>query len=166
MATNSYPGSQVYQFARDPEGTHNIIGNYLSSPLTISAVPPPEENWDVHRMVVVIEGNGVSGPDKYGPMSSLNNGILFRVLEGDVEVLDILGGISVKTNGDWSRRCYDVSAYGTGIHYLLFRWTFAKSGKPLRIHGAKNQSLELVFNDDFSGLDGHTFFFEGEKWSI
>ena len=44
---------------------------------------------------------------------------------------------------------------------IVVRWTFAKSGAPIRLDGAKNARLEVLLNDDLTGLVDHHFVVQG-----
>jgi hypothetical protein len=86
-----------------------------------------------------------------------------RVQDDVEEICSLTDGVPVKKNTHWSRLCYDAqpSNYGAGAETLNVRWTFEKAGYPLRLQGNNNERLEVVLNDDFSGLAGHYFLVEG-----
>ena len=73
------------------------------------------------------------------------------------------GGPGAPTSGIWGLHSYDVQQldWGSGNNVLLARWTFARMGTPLQLHGHQNERLEVVLQDDFSGLIAHVFVAQG-----
>ena len=64
---------------------------------------------------------------------------------------------------DWAKFCYDVDHenFGLGNEFLNVRWTFSKSGTYIQLNGENNDKLEIVVNDDLSGLVNHRFLVQG-----
>ena len=54
-----------------------------------------------------------------------------------------------------------VLAWGAGNDQLIARWTFSKAGRPIRLVGDNNERLEVVLNDDFTGLVHQYFVVQG-----
>jgi len=53
-------------------------------------------------------------------------------------ITDFTNDTAIKTNSQWARYCYDVAhqEYGAApTAYVSVRWTFAKSGQPIRLVG-------------------------------
>jgi hypothetical protein len=77
----------------------------------------------------------------------------------------LTAGIPLKTTADISRHCYDVTHFnwGVGAESCGARWTFSKSGSPIILVGDLGDHLDVIAQDDFSGLDSHTFKFDGIK---
>lgn len=59
--------------------------------------------------------------------------------------------------------CYDVElkSWGAGNEVLLVRYTFLKSGQFVRLVGDNNERLEVVLNDNLTGLIDHSFLIQG-----
>ncbi len=102
--------------------------------------------------------------EEYGNLgAALTNGITVRLQDSGGTVLDLTDGLPVKTNAGWGQLCYDVDlkSWGAGNELLLVRWTFERAGQPLRLEGEDSGRLEVVLNDDFTGLLAHTFQVQG-----
>ncbi len=121
----------------------------------------PTKGVKIHRMLVFIRDSGAIQAERYGAISNgLTNGILMIATDG-TESVDLMGGLPVKSNADWSRNCYDMQplTFGSGDNFVNVRWTFAKSGIPLIMEAG--DSLEVTLQDDLSGLVEHRFKIEG-----
>lgn len=117
----------------------------------------------VYRVILYIEDNANFRVQDYGGISGgLTNGILLGVYDSDdVILLDLTDGLPIKTNGSWSRLCYDVNHlnYGSGNEVLTGRWTFEKSGRGLLLRDG--DQLKVTIQDDLTGLVHHTFMVQG-----
>lgn len=120
---------------------------------------------DIHRIIVTVQDSGVFRAERYGALAAaLTNGILIKVIASDdlTELADLTDNIPIIANAQWGSLCYDVDvkAWGAGDQFLLARWTFTRSGSPLRLN--PGQSLRVVLNDDFTNLVDHRFLIQGE----
>lgn len=122
----------------------------------------------VSRMVVHYKAPRPMGVDVYGNGVILTNGILLRRVSGTggiddgVDVLDIYTDNPIKTNTDWASYCFDadIKTWGVGgeIEHFVARWSFWKAGRPgIRLDAEKRQALQVVLNDDFTGLSQQQF---------
>lgn len=147
----------------DGTGTKNAIGNYASAATKFYIKPPVNQDYDLYRMIIHIADVGAFDAGKYGNNIELTNGIKVRISNASGVVLDLLDGLTVLTNVDWAGICYDarVSEFGLGDNYLHIRWTFAKSGQPLKINGENGEWLEVLLNDSFVDLVAHYFTAQG-----
>jgi hypothetical protein len=143
-------------------GTKNMNQNYSVTSDIVFIQPTAGQIMRIERMLVYIQDTGTFDSGGYGNGTALTTGITVR-LNGDGGVQDLTDGVPIKTNGHWARLCYDAdhNGYGTGDEYLAVRWTFSKAGAPLRLDGDTNDRLEIVLNDDFSGLTEHYFLVQG-----
>jgi hypothetical protein len=148
-------------------GTAEITGVYTPAAQGhFYIAPPSDEIWAIERVLIYIEGVGQFSATKYGPLAALTNGILIEIhRESTGERFDLTAGIPLKTSADISRHCYDVTHFnwGVGAEAMGARWTFAKGGAPIVLDGSKGDHLDVIAQDDFSGLDSHTFKFDGVK---
>jgi len=121
------------------------------------AGPAAGKVWDIHRAIFLIEDATTMTASLFGGISALGNGCTLTKTVGGptgAVVLDLLDGNPIKKNGDFGGFCYDVNwtAPGQGNDLLLCRWTFAKSGSPLQLVGAKTENLVFGVNDALTGL--------------
>ena len=117
----------------------------------------------VHRLIINVIDFGTFDSGSYGNAISLTNGVDIKVhnASDDAVLVDLLDGNPIITNVDWGGVCYDIalSTFGTGNERLGARWTFEKSGAPLRI--TETMYLAVTINDDMTGLIKQTFMFQG-----
>lgn len=145
----------------DGTGTDSAVGNYASAAedfyyeVTGSGV-------EIHRMIVMVRDTGAFDAADYGNSIALTNGIDVLVYDANEDTeRSFVGGKKIKNNIGWGALCFDadVKTWGIGDEFLLVRWTFAKSGAPLRLQ--KSDKLVVRLNDDFSGLVDQTFQIQG-----
>ena len=150
----------------------SFSGATSGSPVYFSFGPTSgsDEVYRISRIIGVIEVSGDIEAGRYGDIASpgLTNGIELKILSGSEDVWGHVQSISdghpIKTNIDWAHYCYDMqffTAFAAGPEFMTFRWTFEKSGAPLRLEGSKSESLVLVVHDDLSSLTSHQIAVQG-----
>lgn len=148
----------------DGTGTKNATGDYSVTPETFYIAPAAGEVFRINRLLILVEDTAGMEADEYGNLgSALANGITARVHNGTATVVDLTDGIPITTNAEWGALCYDVDlkTWGTGNEFLLVRWTLAAAGVPIRLDGDATEALELVLNDNLTGLVAHKFLAQG-----
>lgn len=150
----------------DGTGNKNFNADYSGGEQAILQ-PPANKIYSINRMLVEILDTGVMGVGTYGAISAISNGISVQVqlTADDSVLLDLMDGITVKTNGDWAALCYDAVINDTGagnLGYVNVRWTFGKSGSPLRIR--PTEKLVVNFSDNLVGLTEHRFMAQGVSY--
>jgi len=146
-------------------GSINATGDYTVSPVTFSIAPPMGMIFDVARLIVTMEVVSSLSVTGYGSDDfPLTNGITVERWRMG-ESVDVLTAFPLFTNVDWASQCYDAKLLdlGPGVDCLLIRWTFGRVASAIRVNGSVGESLNVVLNDDFSGLLRHRFVFEGDK---
>ena len=144
--------------------TTNMNGDYSVTPQTFKLQPPIDKVYKVRRVLPFVVDSGTFDADKYGNNITLTNGIEFRVSDDAGVTKDLLDGETIKTNSDWKKYCYDItiSDFGVGNETLGGRWTFSKFVRNgIVLDGSNNERLEMVLNDDFTGLIEHYLICEG-----
>ena len=163
----------IYKFLTlDGDGvTKNANGDYSATGLGEKCFyiqPPAGQIYRITRMMILVRDvkNGFQ-PDHYGSIGELTAGIQVKVTGGinqDV-LIDLTDGLPVNTNGNWGKFCFDAeilqSELGTDDSYLRARWTFERSGYPIRLVGDNSERLGVFLNDDLSGLVEHHFHVQG-----
>ena len=162
--------SYLYRFLDtdgDGTGTKTAVGDYSDDPgsgVEIFYIAPPANTvYEIARIIPHVVDAGTFDSGSYGNGIDLTNGIVIRISDSSGVLVDLTDDLPVITNTDWGRLCYDVtrSTFGTGNEYLHARWTFAKSGQPVRLVGDSGHKLEVVLNDDFSDLVEQYFMVQG-----
>ena len=146
-------------------GTINATGNYAATPTEFYIQPPAGEVFVVHRVILTIRDGGNFNSNNYaGFANPLTNGISLAVKRGAATIVDVTGGVPIKTNLGWGRYSYDVTyvTFGvTGDNAILCRWTFANAGAPIALTDADR--LAFLLNDNFTGIVQHYFNFQGYR---
>ena len=143
-------------------GTKNAIGNYASTDTPFKVTNDRVgKTLELHRVVIYCEDDASFRNGGYGGLATLTDGIIVRVTTKAGGTIELTDGVPIKNFSDWGRLCYDVTyqEFQTGNNFAHVRWTFSKSGQPLRL--AYGESLEFVMRDSFSGLVGHYFNVQG-----
>jgi hypothetical protein len=146
----------------DGAGTKNANGDYSGAEEEFFIQPSGDGVMVVNRMILTIRDMGSFMTSGYGGGPALGTGIAVQIRTGpSTVILDLTDGITIKTNGDWSRYSYDVQllSLGGGDSYLSCRWTFERSGKAIRL--VSGQRLAFILNDDMTGLNEQFFHFQG-----
>lgn len=148
----------------DGGGTKNANSNYSGAAEIFYIQPGAGEIYEINRLIVTITDTNGMQYEEYGNLgAALTNGITVRVQNDSGTLFDLTDGVPVKTNALWGAHCFDVEIKdaGTGIDYCEARWSFIKSGVPIYLDGDDNQRLEVVLNDDLSGLLSHYYKVDG-----
>ncbi len=166
--SNSSTGSQreqIFQYldsVGDGSGTTNLVGDYSGGATVFKIAPGAGEVFRLARMIGFVEDGGSFDSGYYGNAITLTNGIALNHDYG-AGTVDMMGGLTVKTSGDWAGLCHDVthSNFGSGNEFITVRWTFSKTGQYVRLDGDAGDELRMTLHDNFSGLVNHRFMIQG-----
>lgn len=148
----------------DGTGVIDAIGDYSVTPMSMKITSSEAERVEIHRMLVGIQDSGAFDAVKYGNGVELTNGIHLQLMDSEGAVLERYTPEAVKTNAAWAFMCHDFNHlnFGTGDEVGTVRWTFTKAGQPIVINFGAGEYLEILLNDDFTGLTHHFFTVEGK----
>lgn len=159
------PQEQIYQLlSTNGDGTGDVlaIGDY-SSEMVEFFVTNPSRSLHISTMTIVIRDVGLFAQDRYGTLVELTKGIRVNIKNDKSEIiLDMTGGIAIKSNAAWSIMAFDTSPLpqGPGDGFFSVRWAFNReSGSDIILLPGHRLSVEL--NDSFIGLIIHIFFVHG-----
>jgi len=148
----------------DDTGTKNANGDYSGAEEIFYIQPGAAQVFRLARMIVSIEDTSGMAARDYGNITNgLTNGVQVRNQNDSGTLVDLTDGLPVQDNSSWGQFCYDVDlkTWSTGNELLVVRWTFSKFGQFVRLNGANNERLEVVLNDNLSGLVRHYFLVQG-----
>ena len=157
----------IYRYLTDDgtqTGTKNAIGDYSGgNDIDFYIGPAAGEVFRIERMLVYFRGEkGKTKIDTYVNASALSTGITVKEITGvDTVLIDYTNSVPIKRWGGWGRLAFDADILGDDDRTEedsvgLVRWTFSKSGYPLRLIGDNSDRLVVHLNDDFS--DGGNFY--------
>lgn len=161
-ATQGYIPTPIYSLlaAENTDGETNGNRDYSSD--VTDFVYDAAVDCRITRLIVLIGDTGAVGVANYGALSALTNGLLVGVKRSGTTILDLLDGIPIKKNVDWQRYSFDlvINDKGAGnAGWVGCRWTFEKSGFPLRLRA--NDKFFITLRDDLDGLTEHYFTVQG-----
>lgn len=160
-------GEAFFQFAGVSGATGisetAMTGDYSAAAQEFYIQPPANETWRVQRVIILIRDGAMFAADNYGAGAVLTNGISIQLANDGGVLQDLTSGVPIMDNASWGAHCYDYTdhVFGAGDNFLAVRWTFEHSGRPVMLRGSLEQRLQVVLNDDFTGLIDHRMKFDG-----
>jgi hypothetical protein len=140
----------------------NIDGSGTTQYFHVKA--PIGVKWDIVRIIFFIEDNNVMDSAKFGGMTALTKGIILRQKNGIYNNI-----FNIKSNGGLAARVYELeydSKAPSGVYGLRAMRTFGgqdRNGVVVRLDGDTDEELQLIIQDDLTGLtkfeivaQGHT----------
>lgn len=135
-------------------GDKNLNKNGSVTPVIAKICPPPLAVWDITRLLIYLEDSTSMDTAKFAGGAALTNGVVFRHKN------DIKNNIfNVKTNGEFAQRAYDISYDAkapAGVYGFRCRRSFGgqdKNGVVIRVYGEGNDEVQLIIQDDLTGVD-------------
>lgn len=159
--------SQFLSINGDGSGEANISGDYSLDPRIFYIQPAPNEIMEIGRLVVHITDAGTLPRDEYGGLGDeLSNGIDIKVTNARSDGKSILTSL-IKTNANLHHLTdmgFSLTSFIGGIESLaaVFNCTTSRN-ECLILDGSQNHKIEVLVNDDFSGLVEHHFIIHGFK---
>lgn len=119
-----------------------------TAPETFALQPGSAVVYRVHSLVWLLAGAGLPAAlGTFADAAGLGNGLQVRLESDAGTLLDLTDGVNIKTNEQLEIRAARVDERLT---YRVYEWAFPS---PLRFEGTSdNERLEVVVNDDLSGL--------------
>lgn len=127
----------------------------LASPKSFKVMPLAGQTIDLTRILIEMTHSSAGDNGLFGDLSGLTNGCVLRVYSG---LTDTFTSLTIwKTNSDIAVDMYDISyptrSGGGGLYGTNARGTFKNAGAVIRLIGDNSDYLELLVQDDLSGLD-------------
>ena len=142
----------------------NVDGSV--TPVVFSVKPLINQSGDFYRIIVRMTDNVDMDFETFGGITALTNGVVVRVNEGNGNYRTI---VNFKSNGDIENFSYDSNYFTNkagGVRGFSSRMTFngkAKHGVVIRLDGARDESLEIVVQDDLTGLTSMLWIAQGSE---
>jgi hypothetical protein len=129
----------------------NVAGS-LAAPQIFYIAPPPGAIWQLTRLIISMTDDTVMDDGTFGGVPALTNGVVIRVINNGVYANAAIW----KTNGDIASDMYDTNYVakppsGTGYGFRA-RWTLAAMQAVVELDGDTGDRLEILVQDDLSGL--------------
>lgn len=134
------------------------------TPVIFQIDPIVGQEWDIVRIILVIEDDSAMDFSLFGSIAAVPNGVLFRRIDGSQD-----NQFSWKTNGDIINRCFDndfQTNIGNNFRGFTVRCTYggqSKRGVTLRLIGSEGDQLQIVIQDDLTTLSKVRVIAQGHK---
>jgi hypothetical protein len=148
----------------DGTGTKNATGNYSASATSFFIQPPINSIYMLTQFFIQLSDAGGFVQNVYGSLATaLTNGLLIRAYRGSTLTLDLTDGIPVKNNDNFlhlSEQTF-ITNWSGGADSLTCTFDTHTFGVTFPLNGTYLDKLEVVCNDDFTGLVDQTFLVRG-----
>lgn len=147
--------------------TNMAVNGSLASPVIFQIDPPLGTVWQFTRILFNITDQTAMDDAKFGGITALTNGVSLRATTAAGRTVTFANW---KSNSDMKLDMFDVD-YSTkapsGFFGLTGRWTFTKAEVVAELDGDASpiQQLEVLIQDDLTGLDTFTMRGQGRVFS-
>lgn len=169
------PGGNVLQFDRPLDFGYGIgdqievvhtdlrtTAGTLGAPIAHVARPEPGVIWHIKRILISMTHPAAATDDKFGSIAALTNGVVLRA-----RVNGQIGSFTNwKTNGDIILDMFDVrysDKAGSSLFGTSGRGSFDRIGATVELNGDNNDHLELLVQDNLTGLS--SFFVNAQGYA-
>jgi len=115
------------------------------------------------RFNIVLVDNGITPGNFGGINGGLSNGCLFQIIasDGSTELLDLTGGVPIKTNADFAMLAGIDAPITTlpGADMLPIRYSVFKAGSTMKL--TTGQRIRWTNRDDLGGIGGFRIMMQG-----
>ena len=160
--SNAYPtaGTSIEHIIIDLSNTAGT----LASPKSYKIIPQGAEKFHLLRMIGSIVSAAAPDDGKFGSLTALTNGVVIRGYDGT-------SGTFAKfttwhDNSDIINDMFDVvysDAPKFGLYGTRFRWTISKVGVAVKLSAEAGDYIEILIQDDLTGLDSFTIKAQGHS---
>lgn len=162
------PVSRIFTVADADVAISSDIMNVDGSvtPVVFSVAPTPVQVGDIVRIIFAITDSSDMDFEKFGAQSALTNGCVLRVNNGNGSYRNLY---NFKSNGAIELYSYDARYAinnGGGVRAFTARATWggtSKHGVVIRLDGRLGESLEMIIQDDLTGLDSFNNLVQGSE---
>lgn len=133
----------------------NVLGS-TASPVIFHIDPSTVQNIDITRIIINIIDDNNMDFTTFGGLTALTNGCALRKKNADGNFTNYFAW---RSNDELIERSFDhtfQSKFGGGSHGFVARSTWAgqdKRGVAIRVNGANLEELQILVQDDLTGLD-------------
>jgi hypothetical protein len=143
----------------------NVAGT-PASPRIFSVKPGPGQSGDMVRVIIQIQDDSGMDFTTFGGLPELENGCLIRIKRQNGDYTNLFNW---KSNGGFIIRSFDhdfQSKIGGGLFGFVARSTWggqSKRGVVIRLDGGKNEELQVLVQDDLTGLSRMVMVAQGHE---
>jgi hypothetical protein len=147
----------------DGTGTKDANGDYSVTPETFFIQPPAGEIYSITEFLIHIADSSNFTITGFASIAALTNGINVYAKRNGQTLIDVMDGIPIKTNPQLLHLTHRVALldFVAGGNSLVVSYHSEDFGTSLVMHGDLGDTLEVVLNDDLSGIDDMHFIVHG-----
>tara|TARA_R110000851_G_scaffold96792_2_gene209923 strand:+ start:10663 stop:11214 length:552 start_codon:yes stop_codon:yes gene_type:complete len=146
-------------------GSKDILGDYSVTPKDFYIQPSGDQLWIIREVGGIINGVNNAALIDYGAIAGgLTNGLRF-FLEVDGQEIEVTASSNHKNNADLlanGNRGYELEYAGQSKIDQFYLPTLIDTDT-LVLDGAKNMKFILRANDNFTGLEAHSFYISADN---
>lgn len=159
----------VHQFLTingDGTGNNNANGDYSVTPATFFIQPASDEIMIIHELYIHLVNSGAFPATVYASLgAALTNGVDILLTNDRSSGLSILPE-KIKTNDDFMHfglGGFQLVNFSGGIDAIGASFKSSSFGMPITLVGSKSHKIEVILNDNLTGLVDHHFIAHGYK---
>jgi hypothetical protein len=137
----------------------NVDGS--STRVVAELAPPPGVSWDIVYWALLATNNAVMDSTTFAGETALTNGVVLRKRDGEFQNLGI-----AKTNGDLDlvTDLTYLEKVPSGTYAMIAEGNLrVRTGVTLRLDGASGEKMEVVIQDDLTGITSMVLVAQGHK---
>jgi len=143
-----------------------VLGT-LASPESFKVIPPADEVWHLAEMLIEMTHGTAGDNGLFGDLTALTNGVVLRKYDGTTS--SYLTFTLWKTNSDIVLDMYNIiyaaRSGGGGSYGTNAKASFKNTGAIVYLNGIAGDYLEILVQDDLTGLDSFRIKVQGHKES-
>ena len=151
--------AQFLDVVGDGTGDESGVGNFSITPRTLFLQPPPGKTYLLNSLIIYVQDTTTLDAGSYWNNITLDSGIELQTTINS-NVIDVLDGRPIMTNASYARHGARVEFIGFGggdDSYQAVINLKELAGSNFVLNGDNNDKIEIILNDDLSGLTEHTF---------
>jgi len=140
-------------------GSRNMAVDGSTEPVVFQIGPgnlADGQEWDIVRVLFSITDQESMDDGKFGGAPALPKGFVLRAMDGITNNI-----FNIKTNGEFALRNFDATYVSdtlgpSGLYGFRSRRTFggqSKNGVVIRLKATDNDALQIIIQDDLTGLE-------------
>lgn len=168
-SNGSYKDQEVINITLDDNGdgtgAKDAIGDYSITPKIFFRQPLVGEVYVISEFILHLVDNSNMPSGSWGGITALTNGVIIRVSDDNGVISDITNGDPPKDNADISHLMpnFRIVTFGASDNAIIASFTQESFGAQAIIDGSQNQRIEVLLNDNFTGLVEQHFIIHGYK---
>ena len=154
----------ISEHLRDSGSSLDMNVDGSTTPVEFSWTPNGTRTAVIARIIIALQEDANFIASGYGAGAALANGILFAHRDADSNDTDLLDGVPIQRNFQWTELSYDgtlvnFNVSGGNLRSFIVRWTFTNSGEGLFVY--PGESLVMTVRDNLTALDGQRALVQG-----